>query len=260
MLFDWFTIVAQLFNFLILIWLLKKFLYKPILNAIDVREQYVVKQLNAAQDAKNEALKSLDELKLKIADIEQNKQQMLHDAFVEAETEKRKLFVEINNDAEILRNKLNEAICNEQLALSSEIMRKAKDEIYSVIRKLLEDMADVHLEEQIIKVFIKRLNNLEHQENSKLLIALESAQSGVIIRSAFDISVEYQQMLREAIKNKTKHQVLVTFYTVAYLTAGIELVTSGYKIEWSVYDYLVTLENLVTDLLSEQSGNNPGIH
>ena len=38
MLIDWFTVGAQALNFVILVWLLKHFLYKPILNAIDVRE------------------------------------------------------------------------------------------------------------------------------------------------------------------------------------------------------------------------------
>ena len=36
---NWFTVIAQLVNFLILVWLMKRFLYKPILNAIDEREK-----------------------------------------------------------------------------------------------------------------------------------------------------------------------------------------------------------------------------
>jgi F-type H+-transporting ATPase subunit b len=37
MLIDWFTVGAQVLNFLILVWLLKRFLYGPILDAIDAR-------------------------------------------------------------------------------------------------------------------------------------------------------------------------------------------------------------------------------
>ena len=39
MLIDWFTVIAQMLNFLILVWLLKRFLYQPILDAIDAREK-----------------------------------------------------------------------------------------------------------------------------------------------------------------------------------------------------------------------------
>ena len=41
---DWFTVFAQVINFLILVWLLKQFLYKPILNAIEARENKVAGQ------------------------------------------------------------------------------------------------------------------------------------------------------------------------------------------------------------------------
>ena len=41
MLIDWFTIAAQAVNFLILIWLMKRYLYQPILRAIASREQLI---------------------------------------------------------------------------------------------------------------------------------------------------------------------------------------------------------------------------
>ncbi len=45
MLIDWFTVGAQALNFLILVWLMKRFLYKPILNAIDAREKKIAAEL-----------------------------------------------------------------------------------------------------------------------------------------------------------------------------------------------------------------------
>ena len=45
MLIDWFTVAAQAVNFLILVWLLKRFLYKPVLAAVDEREKRITAQL-----------------------------------------------------------------------------------------------------------------------------------------------------------------------------------------------------------------------
>ena len=53
MLIDWFTVAAQLVNFLILVWLLKRFLFKPITSAIDAREKRIATEL-AAADAKKQ--------------------------------------------------------------------------------------------------------------------------------------------------------------------------------------------------------------
>ena len=47
MLIDWFTVGAQALNFLILVWLMKRFLYKPILTAIDTREKRIAAELAA---------------------------------------------------------------------------------------------------------------------------------------------------------------------------------------------------------------------
>ena len=58
MLIDWFTIAAQALNFLILVWLMKRFLYKPILNAIDAREKRIATELADADAKRAEARRS----------------------------------------------------------------------------------------------------------------------------------------------------------------------------------------------------------
>ena len=62
MLIDWFTVGAQALNFLILVWLMKHFLYQPILHAIDAREKKIAAEL-AKGDA--EVMNDLHPLYLK---------------------------------------------------------------------------------------------------------------------------------------------------------------------------------------------------
>ena len=58
MLIDWFTVGAQAVNFIILVWLLKRYLYKPILNAVDAREKRIAAELADADAKKTEAKRS----------------------------------------------------------------------------------------------------------------------------------------------------------------------------------------------------------
>ncbi len=60
MLIDWFTVVAQALNFLILVWLLKRFLYKPILDALDAREKRIAGKLADADAKQLEAIMERD--------------------------------------------------------------------------------------------------------------------------------------------------------------------------------------------------------
>ena len=61
MLIDWFTVSAQVVNFLILVWLMKRFLYKPILHAIDAREQRIAKKIADADAKRAEAEKEREQ-------------------------------------------------------------------------------------------------------------------------------------------------------------------------------------------------------
>ncbi len=52
---DWITVVAQLLNFLVLVWLLKRFLYRPILDGIDAREVEISTRMAEATEARKKA-------------------------------------------------------------------------------------------------------------------------------------------------------------------------------------------------------------
>ena len=50
MLIDWFTVIAQIINFIVLVWLLKRFLFKPVLKAVEERQTKVSQQISEAED------------------------------------------------------------------------------------------------------------------------------------------------------------------------------------------------------------------
>ncbi|MEQ8493043.1 MAG: F0F1 ATP synthase subunit B, partial [Gammaproteobacteria bacterium] len=62
MLIDWFTVAAQAINFLVLVWLLKRYLYRPILAAVDAREARVMARLTEAQLREREAADAAEAL------------------------------------------------------------------------------------------------------------------------------------------------------------------------------------------------------
>lgn len=87
----WFTIVAQAINFLILVWLLKRFLYKPILQAIDAREKGIATQLAAAVAKEAEAQKKADDLQHKNEAFDKERAALLIKATDDAKAEGQRL-------------------------------------------------------------------------------------------------------------------------------------------------------------------------
>jgi len=88
---DWFTIVVQALNFLILVWLMQRFLYKPILHAINEQEKRIATALANADKKKADAQKERDELKHKHEEFDQQRAALLRKATDEAKAERQRL-------------------------------------------------------------------------------------------------------------------------------------------------------------------------
>ncbi|MDX1267190.1 MAG: hypothetical protein R3311_07500, partial [Oceanisphaera sp.] len=94
MLINWFTVGAQVLNFLILVWLMKRFLYQPILNAIDAREKRIAAELADAAKKQAGALRERDQFIRKNREFEQQRAEQLERVAAEASAERRRLLEE----------------------------------------------------------------------------------------------------------------------------------------------------------------------
>ena len=260
MLIDWFTVGAQALNFLILVWLLKRFLYQPILQAIDGREQRIVTELAYADTKKAEAQKDRDDFQHKNEVFDQQRASLLSKATDEVKAERLRLLVEARQAAEALSAKRQGTLRNDAHNLNQAISRQIQQEVFAITRKALMDLATTSLEERLAEVFIRRLREMDGQAKECLAEALKTASSPAIMRSAFDLPVEQrtaiQQTLNEIFPTDTSTQhgtgIPVRFETAPDLVCGIELTTNGQKVAWSIADYLASLEKGVNDLLQQK--------
>lgn len=250
MLIDWFTFIAQLINFLVLLWLLKRFLFKPILNAIDERENRIAMQMQEAETVKKEAMQELDSFQQKNQEIDQHRQELMEAAISEADSERQKLLEKTRNDIEELRMQLQETLKNEQQKLGSEIINRTRAEVFTIVRKTLVDLASADLESQITKVFTKRIENLNSKEKEQLLTAIKKVHGEVIVRSAFELPKNHQKAIEDLIRKDFFAETKIKFETSLNLVSGVELIAGGYKVVWSIDDYLITLEEGISELLS----------
>src|SRR5450432_153154 len=125
MLIDWFTVIAQVVNFLILVWLLKRFLYRPILDAIDAREKRIAAELADADAKKAEAQRERDEFQHKNEEFDRERAALLTKATEEARAERERLLNEAREAADALKAKREESMSNEANSLSQAISRRA---------------------------------------------------------------------------------------------------------------------------------------
>jgi F-type H+-transporting ATPase subunit b len=253
MLIDWFTVAAQVVNFLILAWLLKRFLYKPILRAIDAREQRIALAL-ADADVKNaEAKKERDEFQRKNAKFDQQRAALLSKATDETKAERQRLLDEARQAADALSAKRMQTLSNDAQNLKQAISRRTQQEVFAIARKALADLATTSLEERMGEVFTRRLREMDGQSKEGFAKALKTASEPALVRSAFDLPADQRAAIQNSLNETFSAQVRVKFETAPDLVGGIELTTNGQKLAWSIADYLASLEKDVDELLKPQS-------
>src|SRR5271157_2644182 len=185
MLINWFTVIAQAINFLILVWLLKRFLYKPILHAIDQREKGIATQLAQAEAKKAEAQKARDNFLHKNEAFDQERAALLQKATADATAERQRLLDEARKDADALRTKRQNALESEQRNLNVEIIRWTQREVFAITRKTLADLATTSLEERMGDVFVRRIRALTGAAKEQMATALKTSNHTVSVHSAF---------------------------------------------------------------------------
>jgi len=249
MLIDWFTVIAQVLNFLVLVWLMKKFLYRPILDAIDARESDIEAKIKSAQAKESEAMKQAEDFRHKTEAFDGERAALMAKAVAEADAEKRRLFDVASAAGEVLAAKRRESVASEAVVLNRELGRRVEQEVWSIAEKTLSDLASTTLQERIAPVFVARLRNLEDSAKQILGKALAEQGEPATMLTAFDVTAETRESIQRALNETFASEVGIRFQTDPELVGGFELFTSGQKLSWSVTDYLASLRVRVADLL-----------
>jgi F-type H+-transporting ATPase subunit b len=255
MLIDWFTVIAQTINFLVLVWLLKRFLYRPILNAIDAREKRIAEEISDADSKRKEAEHQKDLYQKKNAEFDKQQTSRMNELAEETKTERERLMEKVRLESEELRAKLQSALQNEQLSLKDELSQRVSHEVFSIARKALNDLAETSLEASMTKIFIRRLKALSDEERGELKRAFTDSNHALTVRSAFKLPSEQCKLIKTAIQEILGEDIQLEFITAAELVSGIEMSANGQKIAWSIANYLDSLGKSIEQLL-QSSGND----
>ena len=252
MMIDWVTVIAQLFNFAILVWLLKRFLYKPILQAIDEREARIAAEIAVADKKQAEAQAEIDEFRQKNLEFERQRDTLMHQATEEVQAEKSSLLDEARQSAETLRSKLHEALNSEQRQLQQEVRRRMRQEVFAITRKTLTDLAGLKLEQQMVELFGQRLRTLSQEEKELLASSFVTSSRPAIIRSAFELPTPERTAIKTVLSELFGAEVQVSFETSPDLISGIELSSDGHKAAWSIDNYLLSMEQSLNEIFPAQ--------
>lgn len=256
MLIDWFTVAAQIVNFLILVALLKHFLYDRILQAMDAREAQIRERLQQADQKEAEAEREAASLREKQAALEDEKAAIFEKARTEAEEKRKALSEQARREADALRDKWKREIRRSQEAFLRDFRRMAGDEVFSVARKALRDLAEAEVEAQAVGRFLEQLRQITKTEAQQMAASLEKEGAGALIRSGFETTPALQRKITRGVHENIAPDIEVEYEAAPELLLGIELKAGGRRLAWSLETYLDGLEKSARRLLEAAGAEN----
>lgn len=246
---DWFTVTAQVLNFVVLVWLLKRFLYGPLLAAIDAREERVAAELADAAAKQTQALAERDGFARRNADFDAQRSQQLAAVQAQVAQERQQLLAQAHQAANDWSARRQALLLAQAQQLDQTIRMQAQQEIFAITRKTLEDLAATDLEQQVCRVFVRRLRAIDAGLQEQLRAALHSGAEPVLLRSAFALSPDMRETIQDAVNTLAPEPIVLQFAISSALVAGIELICGGHKIGWNIADYLDAMAEQVEALL-----------
>jgi F-type H+-transporting ATPase subunit b len=254
---DWFTVIAQIVNFLVLVYLLKRFLYKPIIKAMDGRERRIAGRLEEADKREKEARQELEQYEQRNRELDSQREALVSQMKEDVESERKERVSKARHQVDAIRTNWYEAVEREKESFLQDLRERTGKHTYAVARRALKDLANVELEQHIVRVFIERLRNLDEAERRALKESVQKSKREVTVISAFEIFQEASQDIAQVLREYLSDPVDLRFETSPDVVCGIELRVQGRKIAWSVPDYLDGLETTFAKVLGGET-KGPG--
>jgi F-type H+-transporting ATPase subunit b len=252
---DWVTVAAQIVNFLVLVWLLQRVLYRPLTRALKAREDEVSRSLREAESAKETARTEAEAHRHALRELEDSRSARL----AAVEEEAARLHAEMTKKArgELAQRRAawQAQLEDEKAAFLNRLRRRAGEAFVTLARRALADMADEDLVDRIARVFARRLSALDPEEQKHLKSAARREEAPLIL-SSFPLSPEAQALIAEAVGHAVERHVDIEFRDEPGLECGVVLAIGSRHVGWTLGEHLDALEDDVARLLDART--DPG--
>lgn len=257
MLVDPVTVAAQIVNFLVLVYLLHRFLYGPIIETMADRRRQIEEQVAAAERTKAEAQEQIRRYEEMRREQEAQREDLLAKARDDAESWADELREEARAEVDRLKERWTSALVREQETFWREFEEELGGELETLACEVLRELAGTDLAAQVQRSFFEHLKELPEAEAARLA-ELSAGQQGLEVKvlSAAELDESCRADLETHLGRLLGGPAELEFEVRPELVAGIEVRGSGWKMGWSIRGYVQGLGDRLRAYLEERSGGD----
>lgn len=229
---DWITVLAQIANFLVLLWLLKRFLYKPILDGIDAREKAIAQRMADAEKAQTDAKAAESEYVKQRAQLVSDQEALLEKALAATEEQRAELLADARTKLQQEQDDWRQHLEHERHVFNQRLEERGADALLQLTRKALHDLADERLEDAIVRNVAKQL-----QPMAKELAQAAAGSTEAQVTTREVLPEATQRVLQQEVQQLLP-EVILSFSTNPQQAPGVIMQIGGAQVAWTTDSYI----------------------
>ncbi len=231
------TFLLEVVNFLVLLWLLTRFLYRPMRAALDARVQAAAQQAAQLQSRRAALEARSADLQRQQRELEQRREAAEHDLASEIAREREarlsKLHREVDDERAKARARMDQELASARDQASDAARRVASSFVADYLRRL----ASPELEAAITRLFLTDLKQQSEAARAALREGLSLHRDGmavVDIATAHETPATLREQVEAQLRELLGAPVRLTWRIDAALLAGICVHMPGHQLEASL--------------------------
>jgi len=235
---NWSTFILEIINFLVLVWILKRFLYKPVLKIIARRQASIDKTLADARQLHDEAEQLQQQYEGRLADWDKERKQAREKLAEELHADRARKLEELKTTLEQERERAAVAetrrLADERLEMEDAALAQGAQ----LATQLLKQAAGPELESRLVELAIDELSSLPEKRLSTLRGSYGQISEGILVSSAYPMPEDQQQRLQKALDKVLGKETALRFEQDDKLLAGVRINIGAWQLAANLRDEL----------------------
>jgi F0F1-type ATP synthase membrane subunit b/b' len=244
--FSWSTFVLQAVNFLVLVWLLRRFLLKPVSAIVARRKEEISRTLAEAKDVRKKADKARENFESREGEIEAERQRILEAARADLAAERSKMLEGARADVENIRSSALKQTAEERDAAAREVFQHSVQIAIRLSETLLRALEAPHLEDLFLHRVLDHIDHLSDHERSVLLDQADRDGGRLVVTTAHALGPDEQRKWQTTIHERLSDLREISFTIDDQLIAGAELQFPHAVLRFSWRDSLAAAQREMT--------------
>ncbi len=238
--FSWWTFALQAANFLILVWLLSRFLFKPVSAIVARRKEEIARSMSEASAEKQTALNLQRDLQAQRAGIEAERRKAIEEQRAQLAAERNKMIDEARAEAEKIRDQATTKLGEERAAAAQDLFSRTVELAANLAGSLLRELALPSIEHAFLTRVLDYLDGLPAEERAVLVSHLSTGATSLVVTTAHPLDAREEAEWREQLGKRIGAAAGIKFNSDAALIAGTEITFPSAILRFNWRDALAT--------------------